>query len=298
MYACPLCSGVHPAHRLCPSAERPLQSRSGWILSFHVPHKQTEPFRDRAGLHPGPVSRAVPVGRFVDLIPETDVSGAFYSGRHAFNSPSRLYLLGPQPASPSRSIRMNGVLSGPEDWSAWRDMGSQAAGAQLSATPRPASHGADRDGRRGPCRASEVVFSRSTDPNKLDMDTLARLCWPFHEAVTSAWSCALADGLDDTSSARRPQTGRRVRGDEPPSMEEPDPRERGRLAVVTLAQQADWTARRLRSYGAGEAEYIPHLTSPNISAMIHSCSTGRHSPSTMRYPPGTYGPHAANCLFL
>ena len=200
------------------------------------------------------------IDRFVDLIPEAllDVSGsAFYSGRRAFNSPSRLYLLGLNPAGdPSwrSTVRMNvdAVLNGPEDWSAWRDesWGRKPPGRnyrQLRVLHLMEQIGMDA----GAVPCSEVVFSRSTDPNKLDIDALARLCWPFHQSVIETLGVRVVVCLGGRAGRHtRHRLGAHRQIDE--YVETNGRRWKSRthenssgLAVVTLAHpsQADWTAR-------------------------------------------------------
>ena len=200
-----------------------------------------------------------PVDRFVALVPETllDVSGyALFSGRRAFNNPSGLYFLGPNPAGdPSwrRTVRMNveAVLQGPEDWSAWMDESSGGKPPGLNYRQRRVLYLMNQVGR-GPAEVpcSEAIFLRSTDPNKIDMDALAPVCWPFHEAVIKTLGIRVIVCLGGRAGRI---VRRRVNAHEKVDEFVENNRRRWKsrthesadgLAVVTLAHpsQVDWTA--------------------------------------------------------
>lgn len=182
---------------------------------------------------------------------------AFYSGRRAFNNPSSLYLLGLNPAGdPSwrRTVRMNvaAVLHGPEDWSAWRDESWGGKPSGRNYRQRRVLHLMEQvEMGPGAVPCSEVVFSRSTDPDRLDMDSLARLCWPFHEAVIETLGVRVVVCLGGRAGRylrHRLNAHRKI--DE--YVEDNRRRWKSRThenaagqAVVTLAHpsQVDWTAR-------------------------------------------------------
>ena len=131
---------------------------------------------------------------FVKLIPESLLDrsrSVFFSGRGAFESPSDLYILGLNPAGGIKwpftvSRNINDVLCHhPDNWSAYRDEPWRGARRGNSPMQRRVLHLLKRVGRDpGEVPASEVVFLRSTDWTKLgDFGSLARECWPFHQAV-------------------------------------------------------------------------------------------------------------------
>ena len=188
-----------------------------------------------------------------------DVSGSvFFSGRRAFNKPSDLYVLGLNPAGDPKgphTIRKNVeavIREYPEDWSAWRDERWVGSRPGCNFRQRRVLYLLNQIGRApGEVPCSEAVFLRSTDPNKLDMDALAPLCWPFHEAVIERLGVRVIVCLGGRAGSivrrrvnahqmvdefvegnrRRWRSRTHVNGDD--------------LAVVTLAHpsQVDWTAR-------------------------------------------------------
>ena len=204
---------------------------------------------------------AIPnIDDFVKLIPEPflDLSGSvFFSGRRAFSEPSDLYVLGLNPAGDPggpHTIRKNveNVLRRyPDNWSAWRDERWMGRKPGHNYRQRRVLNLFDRTGRDpGAVPASEAVFLRSTDPGKLgSIESLARQCWPFHEAVIETLGVRVIVCLGG-------RAGRLVRQrvDAHEKVDEfiEDNRRRWKsrvhtsshgLAVVTLTHpsQADWT---------------------------------------------------------
>ena len=134
--------------------------------------------------------------QFSDLVPQSlyGRSGSvFYSGRSAFESPSRLYILGLNPGgSPTEQAdetighHLSNWQNLPEHWSAykddvWRGMPAGTCGMQ----PR-VLHMFNRlglDPREVP--ASNVVFVRSNREAALaaEKNALLQQCWPVHRAV-------------------------------------------------------------------------------------------------------------------
>lgn len=122
-------------------------------------------------------------------------SGAvFYSGRLAFQSSSRLYVLGLCPGgSPVTQVEqtvwwhVNKVLYNERDnWSAYRDESwFGAAPGTWRSQPRVLHllNSLNRDPGRIP--ASNLVFVRSRLENHIegDFDDLAEACWPVHQTV-------------------------------------------------------------------------------------------------------------------
>lgn len=121
-------------------------------------------------------------------------SGAvFYSGRSAFSVPSDIYILGLNPGGNSEkqavdTVRRNieGTLSGPPDWSAYRDESWEDKEPGTYGMQPRVLHllsGLKRDPDKVP--SSNVVFVRS--PREKDLTDnkggLLRACWPFHDAV-------------------------------------------------------------------------------------------------------------------
>ena len=134
------------------------------------------------------------ISDFVKLVPKSilDRSGeVFLSGRRAFGSPSDLYILGLNPAGDptgsytvSRNIDM--VLNHhPDNWSAYRDDRWRNLGPGKSPMQRRMLYLLKRVGRDpSDVPASETIFLRNTDWTQLgDLKSLARECWPFHQAV-------------------------------------------------------------------------------------------------------------------
>ena len=188
-----------------------------------------------------------------------DMSGSvFFSGRRAFNEPSDLYVLGLNPAGDPdgpHTIRKNveAILHEyPEDWSAWRDerwLGKQPG---RNFRQRRVLHLLNQVGREpGEVPCSEAVFLRSTDPNKIDMDSLAPVCWPFHDAVIKTLGVRVIVCLGGRAgSIVRHRVNAHQKVDE--FVENNRRRWRSQthlnangLTVVTLAHpsQVDWTAR-------------------------------------------------------
>jgi len=134
---------------------------------------------------------------FAELIPRElhSRSGAvFYSGRLAFQAPSRLYLLGLNPGgSPITQVEqtvwwhVNKVLYNERDnWSAYRDESwFGAAPGTWRSQPRVLHllKGLGMDAGRVP--ASNLVFLRSRHENEIegDIDEAAEKCWPVHQTV-------------------------------------------------------------------------------------------------------------------
>lgn len=188
-----------------------------------------------------------------------DRSGSvFFSGRRAFNEPSALYVLGLNPAGDPtwpHTIRKNveAVLREyPDNWSAWRDEQWEGQSPGRNWRQRRVLHLFERIGRDpGEVPCSEAVFLRTTDPNKLDMDSLAQLCWPFHEAVIERLGVRVIACLGHRAGSivrHRVSAHRKV----DQFMEDNRRRWKSQthesadgLSVVTLTHpsQADWTAR-------------------------------------------------------
>lgn len=124
-----------------------------------------------------------------------DCSGkVFYSGRKAFEAPSRVYILGINPGGdPSNhggetvGKHTDMVLSSKErDWSTYNDeqWGSYECGS--SPFQKRVKHLCSEIGTdAGDVPASNVIFKRSTDFSKLQDDAkhIAEKCWPFHQRV-------------------------------------------------------------------------------------------------------------------
>lgn len=118
----------------------------------------------------------------------------FYSGRDAFSNPSRLYLLGLNPAgSPVEmaedtvSRHSDSVLyDKPANWSEYRDVSWEGAPPGTKRMQRSVLHLLDRlniDPGRVP--SSNLIFVRSArkmKPQGHDR-ALAEACWTFHERV-------------------------------------------------------------------------------------------------------------------
>ena len=121
-------------------------------------------------------------------------SGAvFYSGRHAFTSRARLYVLGLNPGgSPVRQAGetigrdLDVWRSGPERWSAYLDRswrGRPAGTFGIQPRIRHMLDGLDLDPRDVP--ASNAVFVRTASEADLTTEKQALLaqCWPVHRAI-------------------------------------------------------------------------------------------------------------------
>jgi hypothetical protein len=136
---------------------------------------------------------------FADLVP-SELRGksgtAFYSGRLAFQSPAKLYILGVNPggsvaahARESVGWHTNKVLyNEPDNWSAYRDESWDGAEPGTSAMQQRVQGLLKNLGLNpGKVPASNLVFPRSHDENRLDASfaELATQCWPFHQGVIS-----------------------------------------------------------------------------------------------------------------
>jgi hypothetical protein len=136
------------------------------------------------------------IDEFAKLIPDSllDISGtAFYSGRTAFGSRSKIYILGLNPGgSPihqaTETVRWHtaNIVRGDPDWSAYRDESWQGNA--------PGTHGMQpgvlrmiRSLNLEPHRvpASSIIFARTSSEADLrgNLKSLAEACWPFHDAV-------------------------------------------------------------------------------------------------------------------
>lgn len=123
----------------------------------------------------------------------------FYSGRDAFSSPSRLYLLGLNPGgSPVEQARetlswsSNGVLhEEPDNWSAYRDESWRGAPPGTYRMQPRVLHLLRRLGLDpGRVPSSNLIFVRSA--REIDLKgrghELANACWAFHERVINTLS--------------------------------------------------------------------------------------------------------------
>ena len=134
---------------------------------------------------------------FAKLIPKAllNRSGSvFYSGRRAFDSPSKLYILGVNPGGdPERqadetvSWHTNKVLHvEPENWSAYRDESWEGSSpGTRGMQPRVLHLLRYLKIDAGEVPASNIVFLRSGREARLEgnLQQLARECWPFHQSV-------------------------------------------------------------------------------------------------------------------
>ena len=134
---------------------------------------------------------------FAKLIPKSvmDRSGSvFYSGRAAFDSQSRLYLLGVNPggdpveqSKETVTWHTNRVLNKePGNWSAYRDESWRGRPpGTYGMAPRVLHLFRTLGLNPGEVPASNIVFVRSGREDRLDGDMmqLAMECWPFHQAV-------------------------------------------------------------------------------------------------------------------
>ncbi len=139
---------------------------------------------------------------FARLIPESlmDKSGSvFYSGRRAFGSSSKLYILGMNPAGDLQthsdltvSWHTDKVLhKESENWSSYRDEkwakkdGWYVPGA--APMQKRMLHLFQRIGSDpGEVPASNIIFlrfGRQDQPERYQISQLAQKCWNFHEAV-------------------------------------------------------------------------------------------------------------------
>lgn len=134
---------------------------------------------------------------FAKLIPETLLTrsgSVFYSGRRAFASRSKLYILGVNPGGdPKRQAKetvswhTNKVLSvEPHDWSAYRDESWEGSSPGTRGMQPRVLHLLRRlELEPGEVPASNMVFLRSRRENQLkgNLRQLAEECWPFHQSV-------------------------------------------------------------------------------------------------------------------
>lgn len=212
------------------------------------------------GFVPGPIQ----MEDFAELIPSEfrgQSGSAFYSGRLAFQSPSRLYILGVNPSgSPEEQAgqtvgwHTNKVLyNEPDNWSAYRD--------ELWDGKEPGSWRMQQRVLRllqnlglnpGKVPASNLVFLRSLNENQLDanFEELAEQCWPFHQSVINRlgmqvvlcfgntagdWIRERLDAHDQVSfldgPSQRGMTGRVY--ESPAGL---------KVVVATHPSQADWRA--------------------------------------------------------
>lgn len=137
------------------------------------------------------------INELVQLIPRilhANSGKVFYSGRLAFSSPSRLYVLGLNPGgdpvkqtTETVAAHTQEVLTlKPHDWSAYRD---ESWGDTIPGTHKMQPRVLHLFARLGlapgmvPC--SNLVFVRSRREKNLEGNTqsLADLCWPFHARV-------------------------------------------------------------------------------------------------------------------
>lgn len=132
----------------------------------------------------------------VSLIPASlkNTSGAvFNSGRNAFSSGTKLYLLGLNPGGdPAKhghetvQSHSDMVAGMPADWSTWTDVsldGRKPGAAPLQARIRHMIEKAGLNPHKVP--SSNLIFKRTATASDLgsDMEPLANLCWPFHQKV-------------------------------------------------------------------------------------------------------------------
>ena len=140
--------------------------------------------------------RRVMIDKFAGLIPHSLLAhsgSVFYSGRKAFSTPSRLYILGLNPGgSPNEQAaetvdwHTKKVLNGAADWSAYQDEEWQGKPPGTFGMQPRVLHLLDQlklEPRNVP--ASNVVFVRSAREKDIKnrFRPLAELCWPFHQAV-------------------------------------------------------------------------------------------------------------------
>ena len=137
------------------------------------------------------------INHFAEFIPESmrHLNGrVFYSGREAFSSPSRLYVLGINPGGDPKRHQADTVRChtkwvmdcAPCNWSAYRDEQWQGSspgegGIQPSLLHLFRVVGLDP----GTVPASNIVFARSSEISQYsgDLDVDARECWAFHQEV-------------------------------------------------------------------------------------------------------------------
>ena len=152
---------------------------------------------------------------FVALIPDSlkDCSGkVFYSGRKAFEAPSRIYILGINPGGDPSGPKLRKetvdahtrtVLDcQSDDWSAYRDekWNSKPGSAPMQ---KRVKYLCCKIGMNiGEIPASNLIFKRSTDFSQLQGDAkeLAKDCWPFHQKVIDTLGVKIVVCLGKTAS--------------------------------------------------------------------------------------------------
>jgi len=116
----------------------------------------------------------------------------FYSGRTAFSSPSKLYVLGLNPGgSPLKRARETVswhtgkvVHEKPNDWSEYIDeqwLGKPAGGHGLQPRVLHLFNSLNLNPRHVP--SSNLIFLRSENERDLNVKQLAQECWSFHQKV-------------------------------------------------------------------------------------------------------------------
>lgn len=140
-----------------------------------------------------------PIGieRFAALVPRAllqESGKVFYSGRQAFSSPARLYVLGVNPGGdpanyPNETVGEHTrrvICEFPADWSAYRDeVWEHAPPGTYGMAPR-VLHLFRRVGLEpGSVPASNLFFVRSRREQHMAerQKDLSELCWPFHARV-------------------------------------------------------------------------------------------------------------------
>ena len=172
------------------------------------------------------------IEEFAGLIPDSvlDVSGkVFISGRKAFGSLSKLYILGLNPGGAPEANVHETVRSHtekvlhhvPDDWSALTDEAWGKNGHRIQhPMQRNVLHLLRRlgfDHRSVPC--SDLVFVRSQYAAKLDKRELEGRtdeCWPFHRAVIARLGVRVIVCLGGEASEK---TRARLQRDESPTRE-------------------------------------------------------------------------------
>ena len=169
------------------------------------------------------------VEHFAEFIPESmkHLNGrVFYSGREAFSSPSRLYVLGINPGGrpkdhPGDTVRCHTkwvMDCAPYNWSAYRDEQWQGArlgegGIQPSLLHLFSVVGLDP----GTVPVSNIVFARSSEVSEYsgDFDTDASDCWAFHQEVIDRLSVevvvVVGKSKGETFVRKRLKTNRAVK---------------------------------------------------------------------------------------
>ena len=163
---------------------------------WHTPSSLLD-VADKASLGRQSPTGLIRMEDFVELIPSElmDASGAaFYAGRRAFETPSRLYLLDANPggsclrqAGETVKWHCNKVLyNEPDNWSAYRDESwEDATPGTGGIQPRVLTLLEDLHLNPGTVPASNLVFLHSPIETLVhgDFDELAERCWGFHQGV-------------------------------------------------------------------------------------------------------------------